>query len=58
MYCQFMLSCSTNHADIKNSSGRTAADMARQCMYLALANYLEGFQPGPIGELAISCCTQ
>ncbi|XP_064387782.1 ankyrin repeat and KH domain-containing protein mask-like isoform X2 [Halichondria panicea] len=38
--------------DIKNSSGRTAADMARQCMYLALANYLEGFQPGPIDPLS------
>ncbi len=52
-----MLSCSTNHADIKESSGRTAADVARQYKYLALADYVEASQPGTRGELAISYCT-
>ncbi len=49
-------SCSTNHADIKASRGRTAADKARVFGNRGLANYVEGFQPGPRGELAISCC--
>ncbi len=59
MYCQFMLSsltCSTNHADIKDIIGRTAADLAREYEYGTLADYIEEFQPGPISELAISCC--
>ena len=57
MYCQFMFnSCSTNHSDIKDSTGgETAADMARGEGYHALADYVEGFQPGPRGELTISC---
>ena len=59
MYCQFMLSsCSTNHADIKTSIGQTAVDMARDCGYPALTDFVDAFQPGPRGELAISCCTQ
>ena len=49
---------STNHADIKVSGGQTAADAAREQRHYALADYVEGFQPGPRGELAISCCTQ
>ncbi len=58
-YCQFMLSsCSTNHADIRTNRGETAADNAREWGYPALADYVEGFQPGPRGELVISCCTQ
>ncbi len=59
MYCQFMSSSgSTNHADIKASNGRTAAYMAKWWKHPALADYVEGFQPGPRGELAISYCTQ
>ena len=59
MYCQFMLSsCLTNHADIKTKQGLTAADVARKNGHYALADDVEGFQPGPRGELAISCCTQ
>ena len=58
MYCQFMCSCSTNHVDIENIGGQTAADMARGEGHHALADYVEGFQPGPRGELTISCCTQ
>ncbi len=53
-----MCSCSTNHADIKTRGGQTAADVAREEGYHALADYVEGFQSGPRGELAISCCTQ
>ncbi len=49
--------CSTNHADIKNSYGRTAADVARVGGHSALARDVEAFQPGPRGELAISCWT-
>ncbi len=56
VYCQFMCSCLTNHADIKNNSEETAADEARKYGHYALANYVEVFQPGPRGELAISCC--
>ncbi len=48
-------SCSTNHADIKDSNGRTAADVAREHGYHALARDVEAFQPGPRGELAINC---
>ena len=54
-----MFSCSTNHADIKDSGGRTAADVARGEGNSALADYVEGFQPGPRGELPpAACCTQ
>ncbi len=49
-----MCSCSTNHADIKDKWGKTAVDMARELRHSALADYVEGFQPGPRGELAIS----
>ena len=49
---------STNHADIKSSRGQTAAGVARDEGYHALADYVEGFQPGPRGELAISCWSQ
>ncbi len=55
MYCQFMCSCSTNHVDIVNKWGETAADKARGEVYHALADYVEGFQPGPRGELTINC---
>ncbi len=51
-------SCSTNHADIKNKRGQTAADLARVFnKYSTLADYVEAFQPGTRGELVISCCT-
>ena len=60
IYCRFMFisSCSCNqpHADIKIIHGRTAAVVAREYGYPALADYVEAFQPGPRGELAISCC--
>ncbi len=46
----------TMHADIKDKYGLTAADVARKWKYDALADYVEGFQPGPRGELALSCC--
>ncbi len=56
MFCQFMLSsCS---ADIEDKRGQTAAHVASVWGYRTLADYVEGFQPGPRGEFAISCCTQ
>ncbi len=59
MYCQFMLSSFlTNYADIKDNSGRTAADAARGWGHSALADYVEGCQPGPRGELPSAVCTQ
>ncbi len=45
-------SYSTNHADIKDSDGQTAADVARGQWNYALARDVEAFQPGPRGELA------
>ncbi len=51
------VSCSTNHADIETSDGETAADMARRYGHYDLADYVEGFQPVPRGELAITYCT-
>ncbi len=68
-YCQFS---STNHADIITIEKNTFAYMAtrdelvdslevmgvsRSSAHCALDDYLEGFQPVPKGELAISCCT-
>ncbi len=45
-------SSSTNHADIKEKDEHTAAaDLARG-RYPALADYVEGFQPRPRGELS------
>ena len=47
-----------NPMQISRSYGRTAAVVAREYGYPALADYVEAFQPGPRGELAISCCIQ
>ncbi|XP_064388252.1 uncharacterized protein LOC135336416 isoform X2 [Halichondria panicea] len=38
--------------DIKDSSGQTAADVAREKGYSALADYVEGFQPRPRDPLS------
>ena len=53
MHAQF---CSTNcnHADIKDSDGQTAADVTKRNGDVALADYVEEFQSGSRGELAIS----
>ncbi len=47
----------TNHADIKDQWGQTAAYVARREGYRALARDVEAIQPGPRGELVISCWT-
>ena len=46
------------HAGIKDIGGCIAAVVARQWGNLALADYVDQFQPRPRGELAISFCTR
>ncbi len=41
------------HADIQDKRGRSASIVARKYRHPTLADYVDRFQPGPRGELAI-----